>query len=207
MITDTVLQAAPREDRGKNASRRLRAEGRLPATLYGAGDAVAVSINARELGVILRSEAGRHAIFTLDVQGGESTPVKIHEMDLDPVTSRLVHLDLMRVSMTERTKVSVPLEFVGEPVGVKMGGGMLEVHMHEIEIECLPKDIPANVQVDVTGLDVGDHLMVGQIQVDSDDVTVLTDADHLVAAVTAPRISAEATEAAEEATPTEAPGE
>ncbi|MBK6424801.1 MAG: hypothetical protein IPF82_00980 [Blastocatellia bacterium] len=88
MITDTVLQASKRDERGKNAARRLRAAGRLPVSLYGEGqEAVPVSINTRELGAILRSEAGRGAIFTLAVEGGESTPVKIHTLDLDPVSN------------------------------------------------------------------------------------------------------------------------
>jgi large subunit ribosomal protein L25 len=197
MITDTVLQATPRDERGKNASRRLRAAGRIPVAVYGEGrDAAAVSVNARELGAILRSEAGRHAIFTLAVDGSEDSTVKIHELELDPVTNRLVHLDLMRISLTERTQVSVPLEFVGEPVGMKLNGGMLEVHLHAIDVECLPKDIPANITIDVSNMDIGDQLLVSQLPVDTDAITVVTGEDHLVAVVTAPRVSAE-TEAEE----------
>lgn len=195
MITDTVLQAIPREDRGKNASRRLRADGRIPVAVYGQGkDPVAASINARELGALLRSEAGRHAIFTLAVDGADSSPVKIHAMELDPVTSRVKHLDLMRISMTEKTKVSVPLEFVGEAEGVRVDGGMMDVHMHEIEIECLPRDVPANIPVDVTNLGVGEHLTVGQIEVDEDAIRVVTDADHVVVGVLHARVVEEPVE-------------
>ena len=202
MITDIVLQATPREERGKNASRRLRASGRLPVAVYGEGrDAAAVSINARELGVILRSESGRHSIFTLAVEGADDATVKIHEMELDPVTNRLVHLDLVRISLTETTRVSVPLEFVGEPVGMKLNGGMLEVHLHEIEVECLPKDIPANITIDVSNMDINDQLLVNQLPIDNDGITVITGEDHLVAVVTAPRVSVE--EEAEETTPAE----
>lgn len=188
MITDTVLQATPREDRGKNASRRLRADGRIPITVYGQGaDPVAASINARELGAILRSEAGRHAIFTLAIDGGDESPVKIHQLDLDPVTSRVQHLDLMRISMREKTRVSVPLDFVGESVGVKSSGGMLEVHLHQIEVECLPRDVPVNIPVDVTELDLGDHLNVSDLKIENEDIEVITGADHLVVAITSPR--------------------
>jgi large subunit ribosomal protein L25 len=202
MITDIVLQATPREERGKNASRRLRASGRLPVAVYGEGrDAAAVSINARELGVILRSESGRHSIFTLAVEGAEDATVKIHEMELDPVTNRLVHLDLVRISLTETTRVSVPLEFVGEPVGMKLSGGMLEVHLHEIEIECLPKDIPANITIDVSNMDINDQLLVNQLPIDNDGITVITGEDHLVAVVTAPRVSVDEEAEAEETTP------
>jgi large subunit ribosomal protein L25 len=207
MITDTVLQATPREDRGKNASRRLRADGRIPVTVYGQGaDPVAASINARELGAILRSEAGRHAIFTLAIDGGDESPVKIHQLDLDPVTSRVQHLDLMRISMREKTQVSVPLDFVGESVGVKSNGGMLEVHLHQIEIECLPRDVPVNIPVDVTELDLGDHLNVSDLKIENEDIEVITGADHLVVAVTTPRGEAE-TPAEEPVEPAAEPAE
>ena len=188
MITDTVLQAIPRDESGKNASRRLRADGRIPASVYGEGlDAVPVSVNARELGVILRSETGRHSIFTLAIDGKDSSPVKIHELDVDPVSNKLLHMDLMRISMTSKTGVSVPLEFVGEPVGVKVDGGMLDVHMHEIDVECLPRDIPTNIKVDVSEMKIGDRLSVSDLVVDEDAITIVTDGDHLVAAVIAAR--------------------
>ena len=188
MITDTVLQATPREGRGKNASRRLRADGRIPITVYGQGaEAVSASINAREFGAIMRSEGGRHSIFTLAIDGGDESPVKIHKLDLDPVSFRVQHLDLMRISMKEKTRVSVPLEFVGEPVGVKANGGMLEVHLHQIEIECLPRDVPMNLPVDVAHLEIGDHLNVSDIKIENEDIEVITGADHLVVAVNAPR--------------------
>lgn len=205
MITDTVLQAIPREDRGKNSARRLRADGRVPVAIYGEGlDAVAASVNARDLGALLRSDAGRHAIFTLAVDGADSSPVKIHQMDIDPVTSRVYHLDLMRISLTSTTRVSVPLEFVGEPVGVKEGGGILDAHLHAVDIECLPRDIPSNISVDVSGLGVGDHLYVSQLEVDTDAVTILTDGEHLVVSVAAPRVSEEPAEE-EEAVPAAEP--
>jgi large subunit ribosomal protein L25 len=191
MITDTVLQAIPRNDRGKNAARRLRAEGRIPASVYGIGlDSIPVSVNARELGVILRSESGTHSIFTLAIDGRDSSPVKIHDYTIDPVTSRLTHMDLMRISMTVKTRVSVPLEFTGESAAIKAEGGMLEMHLHEIEVECLPRDIPANITVDVSGLNIGDQLYVSQINA-GDDVTIVSDSDLLVAAISSGRIHAE----------------
>lgn len=192
MNTDTVLQATPREERGKNAARRVRAAGRIPAAVYGQGlDSLAVSVNARELGVILRSEAGRHAIFTLAIDGADSSPVKIHQMVLNPITSRLMHMDLMRISLTERTQVAVPITFVGEPVGVTNDGGILEPHVHEITVECLPRDIPTHIDVDVSNLGIGDHLYVKDIPVDTDAMTVVTDGEHLVVAVSAPRLEEE----------------
>ena len=208
MITDTVIQAIPREECGKNAARRVRAAGRIPAAVYGVGlEAVPVSVNARELGVLLRTASGRHAIFTLAIEGHDSSPVKIHHIDVDPVTSRMIHMDLMRISLTEKTQVSSTLQFVGEPAGVKNDEGILEVHLHDIEIECLPRDIPAHIDVDVSGLGIGDRLTVGDIKVDTDVITILTDADHLVVAVIAPRMMAEEEEAEEAAVSEAAPAE
>lgn len=201
MITDTVLQASKRDERGKNAARRLRAAGRLPVSLYGEGqEAVPVSINTRELGAILRSEAGRGAIFTLAVEGGESTPVKIHTLDLDPVSNRPLHMDLVRLSMTSKTQVSVSIDFVGIPHGVRVQGGMLEAHLHEIDIECLPRDIPQGVEFDVTELKAGDSIYVRDLQV-GDDVTIVTPGDHLVAAI----VAAKAEEVSEEEAPATPP--
>jgi large subunit ribosomal protein L25 len=181
MINETVLQAAPRTETGKNAARRLRAAGRMPATVYGgSGAATSVSINTRELGSLLRQEGGRQAIFTLAIDGADSTPVKIHRYERDPITNRPLHLDFVRVSMTEKTKVQVPLEFTGEPLGVKQDGGMLEVHLHQVEIECFPRDIPASLQVDISTLPVGSHLYVRDIPVDPDNITIVTDGDHLM---------------------------
>lgn len=202
MITDTVLQAVPREDRGKNASRRLRADGRIPASVYGQSlDPIPVSVNARELGVILRSDSGIHSIFTLSIDGRDSTPVKIHDYALDPVTNKLLHMDLMRISMTDKTQVSVPLEFTGDPVGVRVEGGMLEVQIHEVDVECLPRDIPQHIAVDVSELKSGDQLFVRDLVVDTDNVTILADPDQLVLAITAAR----AVEAPAEETPTPTP--
>lgn len=185
MITDTVLQASKRDERGKNAARRLRASGRLPVSLYGEGqEAVPVSINTRELGAILRSEAGRGAIFTLAVEGGESTTVKIHTLDLDPVSNRPLHMDLVRLSLTNTTRVNVSIEFIGIPHGVRVDGGMLEAHLHEVEIECLPRDIPQNISYDVTELVAGDQIYVRDLNA-GDDVTIVTPGDHLVAALVA----------------------
>ena len=201
MITDTVLQASKRDERGKNAARRLRAAGRLPVSLYGEGqEAVPVSINTRERGAILRSEAGRGAIFTLAVEGGESTPVKIHTLDLDPVSNRPLHMDLVRLSMTGTTRVSVSIDFVGIPHGVRVQGGMLEAHLHEIEIECLPRDIPQGVSFDVTELMAGASIYVRDLQV-GDDVTIVTPGDHLVAAI----VAAKAEEVTEDEAPPAAP--
>jgi large subunit ribosomal protein L25 len=207
MITETVVEATPREEKGKNASRRLRANGQIPAAVYGGGmESVPVAINARELGTILRSDAGRNTIFTLNIQGHDSSPVMIKNLDVNPVTNKLVHTDLVRISLTEKTQVSVRIEFVGEPAGVKLSGGMIDVHLHEVEIECLPRDIPEQISVDVSNMELGDHIRVSDIPVDSDAITLVSDPDLLVVSLLAPSaVVEEVVEApADAAAPTEA---
>jgi large subunit ribosomal protein L25 len=207
MITETVVEATPREEKGKNASRRLRASGQIPAAVYGGGmDAVPVAINAREIGAILRSDTGRNSIFTLNIQGHDSSPVMIKNLDVHPVTNKLVHTDLVRISLTEKTQVSVRVEFVGEPAGVKLSGGMMDVHLHEVEVECLPRDIPEQISVDVSNMELGDHIRVSDISIDTDVITLVSDPDLLVVSLLAPSaiVEAEAEAPAEAAAPTEA---
>jgi large subunit ribosomal protein L25 len=202
------MEAVPREEKGKNASRRLRAAGQVPAAVYGGGQqAVPVAINARELGTILRSDAGRNTIFTLNIQGHDPSPVMIKNLDVDPVTSKVLHTDLVRISLTEKTQVSVRLEFVGEAVGVKVGGGMMDVHAHELDIECLPRDIPESISVDVSHLELGEHLRAADLPIDTDAITLLSDPETLILSVLAPHAiagaEAEAAPAEEGATPAE----
>jgi large subunit ribosomal protein L25 len=196
MISEQVIQAVPRDEVGKNASRRLRAAGRVPAIVYGGdGAPLSVSVVARELGAILRSEAGRNTIFTLDVDGHESTAVMIKHIDVDPVTYYVRHTDLVRVTMSKKTRVAVPIEFTGESAGMKLGG-KLEIHLHALEIECLPRDIPEKLTFDVTNLQLGEQVTAGQIPVDEDAVTILHP-DYLVAVLHAPHGAAESAPAEE----------
>jgi large subunit ribosomal protein L25 len=189
MITDIVLEATPRVELGKNAARRLRAAGRVPVSLYGDGkEPLAVSVNARQLAMILRGEAGRNTIFTLVIDGHESSPVLVKDLDLDPVTSKILHSDMVRISLTHRTRVPVTLEFVGNPIGVSRDHGIFDVHTRHIEVECLPKDIPEHITVDISKLEVGQHLTVADIVVDNDLVTIVTERDHMVAGVLASRV-------------------
>jgi large subunit ribosomal protein L25 len=179
MITETVLQGTPREKVGKGPARQLRAAGQIPVTLYGGGkDPISVGINARELAAILRSESGRNSIFTLDVPAG-SSPVMIKQLDRDPVTGRILHADFVRISMTETTRVNVRINFVGEPEGVRVSGGMLEVHAHTLEVECLPRDIPESLDIDVSGLDMGVHLRAGDVPL-PDGVSLVSDPELLL---------------------------
>ncbi|HWC76020.1 MAG TPA: 50S ribosomal protein L25 [Blastocatellia bacterium] len=192
MIKDILITANPRDGIGKGFARRLRANGMIPAAVYGGEGAepVAVSVNAKEIANILRSDTGHNTIFKLAVSGAntEPTDVIIKDWQVDPVKGRLLHADLFRLSMTTVTRVSVPIETTGEPVGVKMEGGILELQLREIEVECLPGDIPERFAVDVSNLKIGDHLTVGELVYDRERVKVLADEHQIVAGVLQPRM-------------------
>jgi large subunit ribosomal protein L25 len=197
MITDITLNASVRDGVGKGFARRLRAQGKIPVAVYGEGkDPVAVAVNAKEIAQILRSETGHNSIFSLVVGDGAPTTVIIKDWYVDPVKGKLLHADLMRLSLTETTKVKVSIETVGEPVGVKMESGILDVALREVEVECLPGDIPDHIQLDVSGLQVGDHLTVADLVYDRTKLKMLTDENQVVAGVLGTR-AAEGDEVAE----------
>jgi large subunit ribosomal protein L25 len=163
----------------------------IPAAVYGeGGEASAVAINAKELATILRSNTGQNTIFKLALPQGDGEPanVIIKDYQVDPVRGRLLHADLMRLSMTTLTRVNVSIETVGEPVGVKSDGGILEVQLREVEVECLPGDIPHHLQVDVTNLHIGDHVTAADLLYDREKVKLFVDEQQIVAGVLAPRI-------------------
>ena len=191
MIKDITINASPREGLGKGPTRRLRAQGMIPAAVYGeGGDAVAVAVSAREIANILRSETGHNTIFKLALPQSKAEPdnVIIKDFQIDPVRGRLLHADLLRLSMTTLTRVSVPVETVGDPVGVKTDGGILELQLREVEVECLPGDIPGHLRVDVANLHIGDHVTVSDLVYDREKVRVLADEHQIVAGVLAPRM-------------------
>lgn len=184
--TSISLNAQPRAERGKNAAGRLRRSGLIPVTVYGGGqDAAAATVVKRELGAFIRAH-GRHGIFTLHLDGA-SSPVKISEMQLDPIKGGVRHLDLQRISLTERSEFEVALKIVGEAEGVRMAGGILDVVSHAIQLRCLPTDLPGHIDVDVTLLGLGQNLRVGDLKLDADKFQVVTDAEAVIATVVAPR--------------------
>jgi len=163
MKRDITITAKPRETRGKNEARRLRVQGLTPAVLYGAGqDAVAVAVNPREVNKILRSGSGLNTIFDLSIDGN-ATPVMIVDHQNDPVRDNLLHVDLKRIDLTKPIDVKVPVLFTGDPKGVKLQGGLLEIIKREIEIEVLPDDIPGQFSVDVGELMIGQNVRAGSI--------------------------------------------
>jgi large subunit ribosomal protein L25 len=178
-----TVEADPREDFGKNASRRLRHDGRIPAVVYGAGGpAIPVTLDPRKIADILHSEAGHNAIFTLEIRGKAPARVMLRDWQVDPVLGSLLHVDMVRVALDAKLKVKVPVHVTGEAKGVKTQGGIFEFLLREVEVECLPDDIPDHFVVDVTELLIGKTLRVADLPV-SDKIKVLTDATRAVAHV------------------------
>jgi large subunit ribosomal protein L25 len=165
MSVPEVVEAQPRPEssRGKNEARRLRVSGRIPAVVYGAKkDTVAVSVDPKQISRILHSESGHNTIFDLQL-GGEKAKAMIVDWQLDPMKGKLLHIDLKRIAMDQKIRVSVPVHLVGEAAGVKTQGGILDQILREVEIECLPGDIPTHIDVDVSELVFGVVLRVSDL--------------------------------------------
>src|SRR5580704_10263130 len=164
MRKDITVVAEPRSSRGKNEARRLRVAGRAPAVLYGAGgESVPVAIIPKEINKILHSKTGYNTIFNLSVTGGETVPAMVVDWLHDPVKANLLHVDLKRIDLTLRLRVKVPVHTSGEPKGVKRQGGLHELITREVEIECLPDDIPEHFTLDAAELSIGESLRASQI--------------------------------------------
>src|ERR1700692_2254037 len=155
-LEQNVLEAQPREAGTKNHARRVRREGKIPAVFYGASkDALPVSVDPRHVLRILRSDSGHNTIFDLALDGGERTKAMIVDWQYEPIKGHLLHIDLKRIAMDRMLKVSVPILLKGEAEGVKQQGGILEQVLREVEVECLPGDIPASIEADVSELFFG----------------------------------------------------
>lgn len=197
------IQAKQRQGRGKNDARRARREGMVPITVYGGGaETVAAIAPLSELAAILRSEAGRNTIFTIEVDGLGESEVMFHDRQIDPVKGRLIHADLTRLVKGQKIEVTVPLHLLGEPVGVREKQGVLEQIVREIDVRCEPRDIPDALEVDVTNLDVHETLHVSDIRL-SDGIEILTDAELVIATVGIVKEEAEPAPAAEGEEPAE----
>lgn len=190
-MAQIVVQGAPRSQRGKNEARRLRTTGSVPAVLYGGkGEAVTLSVNAKQVTAILRSETGHNTLFQVDLDGKQE-PAIVKDWQVDPVTGRLIHVDLLRIAMDVRMKVKVPVHTFGDPAGVKVQGGVYEVVAREVEVECLPADIPTEFKVDVSGLMLNQSLRASDLAIDKAKIKLLTDAQAVLAHVVALRVEEE----------------
>jgi large subunit ribosomal protein L25 len=193
MRKDITITAEPRDTRGKNEARRLRVKGFSPAVVYGGGvDPVAISINPKDVNSILRSASGHNTIFNVDIQGSLA-PVMVVDWQHDPIKGRLLHVDLKRIDLTKRIVVKIPVHTQGDPKGVKLQGGLHEVITREVEIECLPDDIPEVFTVDVTELAIGQSIRASEIPLVG-SMKLLSPPDAVISHV----ISLKAEEVAEE---------
>lgn len=185
-----TLEAVKRDTRGKNAARRLRAAGRIPAVVYGGPDgAVPVSVDPKLLSRILHSDSGVNTIIGLSVDGGGPTQVLVKEFLLDPVQHSLLHADFYRVSMDQRITVTVSVTLKGESRGVKQQGGVLDIPHREVEVECLPADIPETIEIDVSELLIGQSVRLRDVAGDA-RWTPVSDPDTLLVHVVAARVEA-----------------
>lgn len=181
---ETVLKAQARDGRGKGAARKLRAQGLVPGVLYGHGvEAVSISLSGKEVQQFFRQSHGAAMVVDLEVDGAMHMVIP-REVQRDHLHGRYIHIDFLEVRRDEKVKMSVEIHEVGEAAGVKTGG-VLEHHLRDVEIECLPGDVPEQIDADVSELELGDMIRVRDIVVPS-GVTILTDPDTPVISVITP---------------------
>jgi large subunit ribosomal protein L25 len=186
-----IVEGKPREDRGKNAARRMRTSGQVPAVLYGGqGEPMALTVNSKQLSALLRSESGQNTVFRVRLPGGDE-PAMVKDWQVDPVKGQLLHVDMVRVAMDVRVRVRVPVHTFGEAQGVKLQGGIFEMVTRDVEIECLPSEIPGEFKVDVTDFMIGRQLRAGDLPLDPAKMKLVTDPQRVIAHVVALRVEEE----------------
>jgi large subunit ribosomal protein L25 len=196
-----VVAAKPREGKfNKNAARRVRVAGKIPAVLYGGGqDAIALEVDPKQISRILFSESGHNTIFDLELGGTGAGKAMIVDWQREPINDKLIHIDLKRIALDKLMKVEVPIKLIGIPVGVKTQGGILDQVLREVEVECLPGDIPSHIDVDITNLGLHHVLRVSDLP-HSDKLKFLAAEDATIAHVTAIREEVAVVDAAAVAT-------
>jgi len=187
-----VVVAKAREGKfNKNAARRVRVAGKIPAVLYGAGhESVAIEVDPKQILRILHSESGHNTIFDVEIAGKGSAKAMIVDWQYEPIRDTLLHIDLKRIALDKMMQVSVPVRLIGVPAGVKTEGGMLDQILREVEIECLPAEIPSHIDVDVTGLALFGAIRVSDLP-HSGSIKFLNSEDATVAHVIAIKGEAE----------------
>ncbi len=179
-----VVAARPREGKfNKNAARRVRVAGKIPAVLYGPGhEPVAIEVDPKQISRILFSETGHNTIFDVEVTGQPAAKAMIVDWQREPIKDELIHIDLKRIALDKALRVSVRVKLLGIPVGVKAEGGILDQVLREVEIECLPADIPSNISVDVSNLELHGVLRISGLP-HSEKIKYLNHEDATVAHV------------------------
>ena len=185
---DAVLEATKRETRGKNEARRVRAAGQIPAVVYGdKADAAVISVDPKTLLRILHSESGVNTLISLKFEGEGDTRVLVRDYQVDPVTQKPLHVDFYRIAMDKLLRVTVPVMLKGEPKGVKAQGGVLDFVNRDIEVECLPGDIPEHIDIDVSELLINQGIRVRDLPV-SDKWKPVTEAEAMIVHVVTPKV-------------------
>jgi large subunit ribosomal protein L25 len=185
-MPEIVVAAQSRTEKGKNANRRLRTRGLIPGTVYGSKkESVSVAVSPSEITAILRSASGENTLFDLDLEG-RRRKVILKEFQLEPIKGHVLHADFYEVALDKTLEVRVHVELHGTPVGVKVQGGIVDFVTRELEIACLPADIPEKIAVDISDLELGKHLRVSDLHV-PEKVKVLTEPGVVVVHVVAPR--------------------
>ena len=194
---EATLAAVTREGRGKNEARRLRRAGQLPGVVYGGESAAgaSVSVDPDALLKILHSESGVNTLISLSVDDGTSRQVLVKEFQLDPIESELLHVDFYRLALDKAITVTVPVLLSGEPIGVKMQGGLVDFVHREVQVECMPTEIPEHIEVDINDLEIGDGVRLREVIGDA-VWSPVSDPDTLLVHVIAPKVEEE--EVAEE---------
>lgn len=190
-MSSVALQANSRSETGKGVARKARAAGLIPGVLYGPGEApVALQVSTLDFMRIYHGGHGENVLVDLTVDSGKSKKVLFRELQLDPVTEKVMHIDFYHVSLTKAIRVHVPIHLEGIPTGVKLGGGILQHVLREVELECLPTDIPESIAIDVSALEVHDAVHVSDLP--ATNWKLVTEATQTVASVIPPVIVKEA---------------
>lgn len=191
-MAEVKLKAVKRDDTGKGSARRARAEGLVPAIVYGQGmEPVSIAVNRREFVTALQTDAGMNVLLNIDVDGAATTALT-REIQTDPVRGTLLHADFVKIDLKQEVEVEVPVHVVGEAPGVKEGG-VLEHPLFTLHVRCLPTNVPESIDADISGLNIGDSLRVSELS-EGRDFHILNDPESVVASVAAP-ISEEQLEA------------
>ncbi|MGH9147808.1 MAG: 50S ribosomal protein L25 [Vicinamibacterales bacterium] len=186
---EAVLEASPRSSRGKNEARRLRASGKIPAVVYGGEQpgGTPIEVDPKVLMQILHSDTGVNTLINLKTGGASQVRVLVREYQVDPVTSHLLHADFYRVAMDKKLTFTVPIVVRGEAPGVKQQGGVLDFVHREVDVECLPADIPDHIDIDVSGLMVGQAVRVRDVATNV-KWTAVSDSDMMLVHVIMPKV-------------------
>jgi len=194
------IKTEKREELGKGAARTLRRNSMVPAVLYRGGASTPIKFFKKDLNQLVNTTFGKQTMVNLEFADGGSKLALMKEYQLDPVRGELLHADFFEVSLTEKVKVTAPITTTGEPVGVKRDKGIVQYLFREIEIECLPDKIPGNIEIDISGLEIGQSFHVRELSL-GEDIKILTNPEEVIVTIVAPAVEEVAAPAEEAAVP------